>query len=128
MARHRRSVSDANVLSSTDKGENMRTIESFIAKPNLLDQHSKNLAAQDFQTTIVGMLGHDLRQSLHVIMGTYALLRTRSEQTPQQALLYRGERAATKLTEQLNCMVDAFYLAERANRLEISPVGLGPLF
>jgi two-component system phosphate regulon sensor histidine kinase PhoR len=128
MARDRGSASDADVSSNTDKGENMRTIESFVAKPNLLDQHSKNLAAQDFQTTIVGMLGHDLRQSLHVIMGTYALLRTRSEQMPQQAWLDRGERAATKLTEQLNCMVDAFYLAERANRLEISPVGLGPLF
>jgi two-component system phosphate regulon sensor histidine kinase PhoR len=32
------------------------------------------------------------------------------------------------LTEQLNCLVDAFYLAERANALEVSSVGLGPLF
>src|ERR1700709_449782 len=128
MARDRGSASDADVSLNPHKGEKREKIESFGAKPNLLDQHSKNLAAQDFQTTIVGMLGHDLRQSLHVIMGTYALLRTRSEQMPQQAWLDRGERAATKLTEQLNCMVDAFYLAERANRLEISPVGLGALF
>jgi two-component system, OmpR family, phosphate regulon sensor histidine kinase PhoR len=47
---------------------------------------------------------------------------------PQQAWLDRGERAVTKLTEQLNCLVDAFYLAERANALEVSPIGLGPLF
>jgi two-component system, OmpR family, phosphate regulon sensor histidine kinase PhoR len=106
----------------------MRTIESFAAAQSLLDPHSKTVVAQEFQTTIIGMLGHDLRQSLHVIMGTYALLRTRLEQMPQQAWLDRGERAATKLTEQLNCMVDAFYIAERANGLEISPVGLGPLF
>jgi signal transduction histidine kinase len=105
----------------------MRTIEGFVAGPDRLDQHSKSVMAQEFQTTIVGMLGHDLRQSLHVILGTYALLRTRFEQTPQQAWLDRGERAATKLTEQLNCMVDAFYLAERANGPEISPVGLGPM-
>jgi two-component system, OmpR family, phosphate regulon sensor histidine kinase PhoR len=106
----------------------MRTIESIVAAPSLLDQQPKTVLAQEFQTTIVGMLGHDLRQSLQVIMGTYALLRTRLEKMPQQAWLDRGERAATKLTEQLNCMVDAFYLAERANELEIAPVGLGPLF
>lgn len=55
-------------------------------------------------------------------------LRSRLEEMPRQAWLDRGERAVTKLTEQLNYLVDAFYLAERANALEISSVGLGPLF
>jgi two-component system, OmpR family, phosphate regulon sensor histidine kinase PhoR len=73
-------------------------------------------------------MGHDLRQSLHVIQGTYALLRSRLQEMPQRAWLDRGERAATKLTEQLNCLVDAFYLAEHVNALEVSSVGLGPLF
>jgi two-component system, OmpR family, phosphate regulon sensor histidine kinase PhoR len=49
------------------------------------------------------------------------------KEIPQQAWLDRGERAVTKLTEQLNCLVDAFYPAERANALEVSSVGLGPL-
>jgi two-component system phosphate regulon sensor histidine kinase PhoR len=105
----------------------MRTIESYVATPNLLDQHSRSHLAQEFQTTIIGMLGHDLRDSLQVIQGTYALLRLGFEQMPQQKWLDRGERAATKLTEQLNCLVDAFYLAERANALDLSPVRLGPL-
>jgi two-component system phosphate regulon sensor histidine kinase PhoR len=103
----------------------MRTFESFVAGPNLPDLRLKSIVAQEFQTTIVGMLGHDLRNSLQVIQGTYALLR--SQQMPQQAWLDRGERAATKLTEQLNCLVDAFYLADRADALEISEVGLGAL-
>jgi two-component system phosphate regulon sensor histidine kinase PhoR len=103
----------------------MRTI---IAAPNMQDRRPKTLVAQEFQTTIVGMMGHDLRQSLQVIQGTYSLLRSRLEQMPQQAWLDRGERAVTKLTEQLNCLVDAFYLAERTNTLEVSSVGLGPLF
>ena len=106
----------------------MRTIEGFVVAPDMQDRRLKTLAAQEFQTTIVGMLGHDLRQSLQVIQGTYALLRSRLEQMPQQAWLERGERAATKLTEQLNCLVDAFYLAERTDALEVSSVGLGPLF
>jgi signal transduction histidine kinase len=73
-------------------------------------------------------MGHDLRQSLQVIQGTYSLLRSRLDEMPQQAWLDRGERAATKLAEQLNCLVDVFYLAERYNALEVSSVGLGPLF
>lgn len=106
----------------------MRTVESFIVAPDIQDRDLNAIVAQEFQTTLVGMIGHDLRQSLQVIQGTYSLLRSRQEQMPQQAWLDRGERAVTKLTEQLNCLVDAFYLAERANALEVSPVGLGPLF
>ena len=97
----------------------MRTIESLAVAASMRDRKlQERSAAQEFQTTIVGMLGHDLRQSLHVIQGTYALLRSRMEEMPQQAWLDRGERAATKLTEQLNCLVDAFYLAEHDNALE----------
>jgi two-component system, OmpR family, phosphate regulon sensor histidine kinase PhoR len=103
-------------------------MEDFIVAPNMQDRRLKTFVAQEFQTTIVGMMGHDLRQSLQVIQGTYALLRSRLEEMPQQAWLDRGERAVTKLTEQLDCLVDAFYLAERANALEVSSVGLGALF
>jgi two-component system, OmpR family, phosphate regulon sensor histidine kinase PhoR len=106
----------------------MRTIEGLAATPNMRDRKPKTLVAQEFQTTIIGMLGHDIRQSLQVIQGTYALLRSRLEQMPHQAWLERGERAAINLTEQLNCLVDAFYLAERDNTLEVSSVGLRPLF
>ena len=106
----------------------MRTVEEFIVAPTVQAQKLNSPAAHEFQTTLVGMIGHDLRQSLHVIQGTYALLRSRLQEMPQQAWLDRGERAATKLTEQLNCLVDAFYLAEHVNALEVSSVGLGPLF
>ncbi|WGD55179.1 HAMP domain-containing sensor histidine kinase [Bradyrhizobium sp. CB1650] len=106
----------------------MKTIESFVVAPAGQGQKPEVVAAQEFQTTLVGMMGHDLRQSLHVIQGTYALLRSRAKDLPQQAWLDRGDRAVAKLTEQLNCLVDAFYLAERTNALETSSVGLGPLF
>ena len=101
--------------------------ESSAVASNMQNRNPKTLVAQEFQTAIVGMLGHDLRQSLHIIQGTYSLLRTRAEAMPQQAWLDRGERAVTKLTEQFNCLVDAFYLAERADEVELCPVGLGAL-
>jgi two-component system phosphate regulon sensor histidine kinase PhoR len=106
----------------------MESIERFSVAPTVRDRKLRTLPAREFQTAIVGMMGHDLRQSLQVIQGTYSLLRSRLEQMPQQAWLDRGERAVTKLTEQLNCLVDAFYLAERTDALEVSSVGLGPLF
>lgn len=106
----------------------MRTIDSFVVAPARQRPNPRAFARGELQTTLVGMMGHDLRSSLHVIQGTYALLRSRTDDMPQQAWLDRGERAVTKLTEQLNCMVDAFYLAERTNGLEISSVGLGALF
>ena len=106
----------------------MRTREGFVVAPNMEDRGPKTFVAQDFQTTIVGMLGHDLREWLQIIRGSYALLRSRLEEMPQQAWLDRGERAATKLTEQLNCLVDAFHLARRDNEFEVSSVALEPLF
>jgi two-component system, OmpR family, phosphate regulon sensor histidine kinase PhoR len=109
-------------------GDQMGTTGRFIVAPEVLDREQKSHVAQDFQTTIVGVMGHDLRQSLQVIRGTYSLLRSRLQQTPPQAWLDRGERAVTTLTEQLDCLMDAFFLAERANALDVSPVGLGPLF
>jgi two-component system phosphate regulon sensor histidine kinase PhoR len=106
----------------------MRIVERFIVASNVEDRELKSLVAQEFQTTIVGMMGHDLRQSLQVIQATYVLLRSRLEEMPQQAWVDRGERAVTKLTEQLNSLMDAFYLAERSNALQVFSVGLGPMF
>lgn len=93
----------------------MRTIESFIIAPNVQERKLKGLVAQEFQTTIVGMLGHDLRQSLHVIQGTYSLLRSRLEEMPQQAWLDRGERAVSKLTRTLQ-LHGGCLLSGRAHR------------
>lgn len=107
-------------------GENMRTVESLTIAPDVRERKPKGLAAQEFQTTIVGMLGHDLRQSLHVIQGTYSLLRSRLKEMPQEAWLDRGERAVTKLTEQLNCMVDAFTWLNAPMRLRSPPSDSGP--
>jgi two-component system, OmpR family, phosphate regulon sensor histidine kinase PhoR len=106
----------------------MRTIETLTVASALRDQPPETLSVHEFQTTLVGMMGHDLRQSLHIIEGTYSLLRSRIEAVPQQVWLDRGERALRKLTDQLDCLVDAFYLAERSNGLEISDVALAPMF
>jgi two-component system phosphate regulon sensor histidine kinase PhoR len=83
--------------------------------------------ASDFQAAIIGMAGHDLRQPLQIIQGTYELLRTRCGMS-ERAWLDRGEEAIVRLTDQLDCLLGAIRLYESAKALEILPVALGPLF
>jgi two-component system, OmpR family, phosphate regulon sensor histidine kinase PhoR len=116
---------DSQLLTGERK---MRTIEGFVATSPMQDQTPGAFAAERFQTALIGMMGHDLRQSLQIISGTYALLRARPNAMPQPTWLDRGERAVERLTEQLNRLVDAFYLAERASGLQVSSVALAPLF
>jgi two-component system phosphate regulon sensor histidine kinase PhoR len=106
----------------------MRTIEGFVGPSPMQDQKLRAIAAEGFQTALIGMMGHDLRQSLQIISGTYALLRARPNVMPQPTWLDRGERAVERLTEQLDRLVDAFYLAERASGVQTTSVALAPLF
>lgn len=82
----------------------------------------------DFQATLLGMAGHDLRQPLQVIQNAYEWLGTRIDTSPEKARLARGERAIAKLTEQLDRLVGALRLYEHTKQLELSPVALSPLF
>jgi two-component system phosphate regulon sensor histidine kinase PhoR len=82
----------------------------------------------DFQAVLLGMAGHDLRQPLQVIRGTYELLGTRARPKSEQAWLERGERAVSGLTEQLDRLLGALRLYEYTKTMETSPVALAPLF
>jgi two-component system, OmpR family, phosphate regulon sensor histidine kinase PhoR len=82
----------------------------------------------DFQAVLLGMAGHDLRQPLQVIRGTYELLGTRALAKSEQAWLERGERALSGLTEQLDRLLGALRLYEYTKTMETSSVALAPLF
>jgi two-component system, OmpR family, phosphate regulon sensor histidine kinase PhoR len=83
--------------------------------------------AGDFQAALLGMAGHDLRQPLQIIRGTYELLGTRMRSKSDQAWLARAERAIVRLTEQLDRLVDALALYEQTKSIDLSVVALGPL-
>ena len=83
--------------------------------------------ASDFQAAIIGMAGHDLRQPLQIIQGTYELLRARCGMS-EQVWLDRGEQAIGRLTDQLDCLLGAIRLYESAKTLQMTPVALAPLF
>jgi two-component system phosphate regulon sensor histidine kinase PhoR len=83
--------------------------------------------ASDFQATLLGMAGHDLRQPLQIIQSTYELLRTRTRTEREQAWLEHGQQAISGLTEQLDRLLDALRLYEYTKTMEISRVALAPL-
>ncbi len=83
--------------------------------------------ASDFQAALLGMAGHDLRQPLQVIRGTYALLGARVRSKSEKAWLERGEQAISGLIEQLDRLVGALRLYEYTKTMEMTSVALGPL-
>ncbi len=82
----------------------------------------------DFQAALLGIAGHDLRQPLQVIQGSYERLGAHVSSKSDRKWLARGEQAISRLTEQLDELVGALHLYECAKSLEISPVALAPLF
>ena len=84
--------------------------------------------ASEFQATLLGMAGHDLRQPLQVIRSTYDLLRTCSRSKSEQAWLESGERAIIRLTGQLDRLLEALRLYEHSKTFEITSVAIAPLF
>lgn len=84
--------------------------------------------ANDFQVALIGMVGHDLRQPLQIIQGTYELLRRRAGSKSEQAWLECGERAIGRLAEQLDRLLGAIRLYECTKTMELSSVALAPLF
>jgi two-component system phosphate regulon sensor histidine kinase PhoR len=84
--------------------------------------------AGDFQAALLGMAGHDLRQPLQVIQGSYEMLRAHAGSKSEQAWLDRGEQAIGRLTEQLDRLLGALRLYEHTKAMEMSSVALAPLF
>lgn len=82
----------------------------------------------DFQATLLGMAGHDLRQPLQVIQSAYDWLGSRVVTMSEKTRLERGERAIAKLTEQLDRLVGALRLYEHTKSVTVSPTALAPLF
>jgi two-component system, OmpR family, phosphate regulon sensor histidine kinase PhoR len=82
----------------------------------------------DFQSALLAMAGHDLRQPLQIIQSSHELLgigvRTKSEQD----LLRVGQHAIDRLNEQLDQLLGALRLCEHSREAMLSPVALEPLF
>ena len=80
----------------------------------------------EFQSALLGMAGHDLRQPLQVIQSTYDWFELGAGTPSEKALLKRGERALARITEQLDRLIGALRLHEHMREIEVSRVALFP--
>ena len=82
----------------------------------------------DFHAVLLGMAAHDLRQPLQVIQSTYEWLSGRFDDDVERMRLQRGERAVSRLGEQLDRLAAALRLYEQTTSMKLSPVPLAPIF
>ena len=87
----------------------------------------KSEHACEFESALLAIAGHDLRQPLQVIQSAYELLRIGDRTNSELRLLRTGQSAVDRLKEQLDQLISALRLREQANDLRLTPVPVGPL-
>jgi two-component system phosphate regulon sensor histidine kinase PhoR len=90
-------------------------------------EHELQLA-NDFYGVLLAMAGHDLRQPLQAIMTAYEWLARRLNTSSEQEYLDRGRFAITRLSDQLNLLIEALRLHEHSANIQPAPVALAPIF
>jgi two-component system, OmpR family, phosphate regulon sensor histidine kinase PhoR len=81
----------------------------------------------EFQSVLLAMAGHDLRQPLQAITTSYEWLARRLATSAEQEYLRRGRVAITRLSEQLDLLVEALRLHELSTEIRLAPVLLAPI-
>lgn len=121
---------DSRLVPACDHGA-ARTLMAGHGRPhaaNRPDQHERDLeGAIDFLEVLLAMAGHDLRQPLQVILSAFHWLGGRLGTDSEREYVRRGETATRQLTGQLNRLVDALRLHQRASSMVPKPIHLGSL-
>jgi signal transduction histidine kinase len=81
----------------------------------------------DFHAALLAMAGHDLRQPLQVIASTHAWLSRRLTGASDQDRLERSAQAVMRLVGQLDHLVHALQMHQRAGGIRPVPIALEPL-
>ena len=76
-----------------------------------------------FQSALLAMASHDLRQPLQVILGTHRWLARRLAGEEREYLTY-GDHAAADIIEKLNQITKALRICETAGSVPLTPVEL----
>lgn len=84
--------------------------------------------SSDFESVLLAMAGHDLRQPLQVIQSAHELLGLGIRAKSELRLLQFGQSAIDRLKEQLDQLLAAFRLREHSDGVNLMPVRVGPMF
>jgi two-component system, OmpR family, phosphate regulon sensor histidine kinase PhoR len=82
----------------------------------------------EFESVLLAIAGHDLRQPLQVIQGAHDFLSLGVRTESELRLLRSGQSAIDQLRDQLDQLLAAMRLREHAEGVKLTPVPVGPLF
>jgi len=81
-----------------------------------------------FYKTLLAMTGHDLRHPLQVIVSVNSLLSRRLSEPADCEYLARSQDASLQLTKQLDRLIEALRVHDRARESSLQPVFLNSVF
>ena len=81
----------------------------------------------EFESVLLAIAGHDLRQPLQAIEGAHEFLGRGVRTASELRLLKFAQRATDRLRDQLDELVAALRLREHAKGMKLMPVRVGPL-
>jgi two-component system phosphate regulon sensor histidine kinase PhoR len=84
--------------------------------------------ANDFCAALLAMAGHDLRQPLQILIGVHGWLDHRLTGDSEREYLRRYGVAIAQMTDQIDHLVDAVRLHQRASSVELAPVPVAAVF
>lgn len=84
--------------------------------------------ANDFHTVLLAMAGHDLRQPLQAMTAAYDWLERRLTSGSEREYLRRGRWALSKLSNQLDMLIEALRLHQHSASIRPEPVALESVF
>jgi two-component system, OmpR family, phosphate regulon sensor histidine kinase PhoR len=82
----------------------------------------------EFESVLLAIAGHDLRQPLQVIQGAHDFLGLGVRTEAELRLLRSGQSAIDRLKDQLDQLLAALRLREHAEGVMLAPVPVGPIF
>ena len=81
----------------------------------------------EFESVLLAIAGHDLRQPLQVIQNAHEFLGRGVRTTSELRQLLSGQSAIDRLRDQLDELVAALQLRGHAKGVKLTPVRVGPL-
>jgi signal transduction histidine kinase len=81
----------------------------------------------EFDSVLLGMAGHNLRQPLQIIQSAHDFLRLGVRTNSELRLLRSGQSAIDRLKEQLDQFAIALRVRERGEQVKLTPVRVGLL-
>ncbi|WP_445221481.1 sensor histidine kinase [Bradyrhizobium sp. Pa8] len=90
-------------------------------------RQAESMDLSDFEVMLLAIASHDLRQPLQILQSAHERLGLGPRTKSEQHLLEIGQTAIDQLKSQLDQLVEAVRLHERARHMRLSPIRLAPL-